>query len=221
METTLLDVIARGTLPQRYRASVGQFVRAQDGRQIRLQGPDNKLTPAGKAYWRLRGMPAPSLYDYSQPLLNDAYVMAYDGSTIKVRQRNAGSWRVTAKGEGYFRYNPTEYLANVPYLILKKGNIKRPVGGDLNDWYLPLKDWFAPDEPPPSLIPTTVSKVREARERGRRLAATPAQQLAEVREAVLAMLRDPSRSPTNHHRRIQHLGVWYTELGHASDASLG
>ena len=63
METTLLDVIARGTLPQRYQHSVGQFVRAQDGRQIRLQGPDNKLTPAGKAYWRLRGMPAPSQYD--------------------------------------------------------------------------------------------------------------------------------------------------------------
>ena len=53
METTLLDIIARGTRPQRYKESIGQFVRAQDGRQIRLQGVDNKLTEAGKHLLRV------------------------------------------------------------------------------------------------------------------------------------------------------------------------
>ena len=196
MDATLTGIIARGTLPQRYRTSVGQFIRAPEGRQIRLQGEDSRLTEAGKAYWRLLGVPAPSLYTYDQPMLNDAYVRAYDGSVIKVRQRAAdGSWRVTAKGEGYFRYNRTEYLVEVPYVILKNGGIRRPSPADAANWYLPLQDWFSPVTAPPQSLPVRAAAVREARERGRRLQATPAQQLAEVREAALAMLRDPSLSP--------------------------
>ena len=127
MENTLLEIIDRGTLPQRYKTSVGQFIRAPDGRQIRLQGPDNKLTPEGRAYWQLRGIEAPSLYNYDQPLLNDTHVMAYDGSKIKVRDRTADGWRITPKGLGYFRFNPTEYLANVPY-------IKAETGGRSQAW---------------------------------------------------------------------------------------
>jgi len=221
METTLLQIIDRGTLPQRYKTSVGQFIRAPDGRQIRLQGPDNKLTPEGRAYWQLRGIEAPSLYNYDQPLLNDTHVMAYDGSRIKVRERTADGWRITPKGLGYFRFNPTEYLANVPFLKVETGRIIRPLASVANEWYLPLLDWFSPEVSKRQLepIPTTVSKVREARDRGRRLAATPAQQLAEVREAVLAMLRDPSSvSDVQEHRyrRIQINGAWYTELGQES-----
>jgi hypothetical protein len=225
METVLLQIIERGTLPQRYKTSVGQFIRAPDGRQIRLQGPDNKLTPEGGAYWRLRGIPAPSLYSYDQPLQNDTHVTAYDSSRIKVRAPTTdGGWRITSKGEGYFRYNPTEYLANVPYLLLKGNRITRPAAGVANEWYMALRDWFAPDQRIRDLdpIPTTVSKVREARERGRRLAATPAQQLAEVRESVLKMLRDPSSVSDvqmARYRRIQVNDTWYTELGQQSDLS--
>ena len=190
MENTLLDIIARGTPPQRYQSNIGQFIRAQDGRQIRLQGTDNKLTSAGQTYWRLRGIQAPSLYNYDQPLLNDAYVRAYDGTNIKVRSRTAdGGWKITRKGEGYFRYNPSEFLGNVPYIMLKDGRIVRPVPAQANDWYMHLQD--DNDEP----ILTTVSKVREARQQGQRLAATPAQQLAEVREAIQTMLRDPMKYP--------------------------
>mgnify|MGYP005669055683 CR=1 FL=1 len=77
MENKLLDIISRNIRPQRYATSVGQFVRGPDGQQIRLQGTDNKLTPAGQAYWRLTGIPAPSLYQYDQGLINDAYVVGY------------------------------------------------------------------------------------------------------------------------------------------------
>ena len=120
MEAKLSAAIQRGTLPQRYRTSVGQFIRAPGGEMVRLQGADNRLTAAGRIYWRLRGFPAPSLYNYNQALLNDKWVQAYDGSRIKVRERGAdGEWRITNAGEGYFRYNRTEYLPRAPYLMYK------------------------------------------------------------------------------------------------------
>ena len=62
MEAQMLEIISRGTMPQRYKTSVGQFIRAPGGRQIRLQGIDDKLTPEGRAYWRLLGVPAPSIF---------------------------------------------------------------------------------------------------------------------------------------------------------------
>ena len=65
MEATLLAIIARGVIPTRYKSNVGQFIDAGD-KKIRLQNADNKLTPAGKAYWKLVGIPAPSLYNYDQ-----------------------------------------------------------------------------------------------------------------------------------------------------------
>ena len=47
----------------------------------------------------------PRLYAYEQPLLNDKWVMAFDGTRVKVRERNSdGSWRITKNGEDYFRY---------------------------------------------------------------------------------------------------------------------
>ena len=98
MEATLMEIIERGTHPQRYRQSVGQFIRAPGGQQIRLQNTDDSLTAAGKAYWRLLGVPAPSIYNYDQGLEGDRWVRAYDGSRIKVRDNQTadGSWRVTA-----------------------------------------------------------------------------------------------------------------------------
>ena len=220
LDATLTEIIARGTLPQRYRTSVGQFIRGPGGQQIRLQNEDSRLTEAGKAYWKLLGVPPPKLYHYDQPLLNDTHVRAYDGSSVRVRQRRFdGSWRVTAKGEGYFRYNRTEYLVEVPYIILKNGNLLHPSPADAATWYLPLQDWFSPETDPPQSLPVRAAAVREARERGRRLQATPAQQLAEVREAAIAMLRDPTRAPSEmtHYTRVDVEGQMYTSLGTSSE----
>ena len=168
MQASLLDAIGRGTLPQRYQASVGQFIRLADGRPVRLMNTDNTMTSAGTMYWRLAGVPVPRLYNYDQPLLNDKWVMAYDGTRIKVRERTAdGSWRITNKGESYFRYNRSEYQVSVPYIKLVEGRLARPVAGVAAEWYLPLQDWFSPTTQAPQPMPTSVAHVREARERGR------------------------------------------------------
>ena len=74
MEATLRATIDNGTLPQRYRSSIGQFIRAPGGRQIRLQNIDNTMTPAGTIYWRLRGIRPPTMYNYDQGLINDKWV---------------------------------------------------------------------------------------------------------------------------------------------------
>lgn len=223
MQASLLDAIGRGTRPQRYQASVGQFIRLADGRPVRLMTPDNKMTSAGTMYWRLAGIPPPSLYNYDQPIYGDGWVRAYDGTPIKVSERMAdGSRRITKKGEGYFRFNRAEYQVKVPYIKhfnRPRPRIARPIGAAVADWYLPLQNWFdgsLQGDP----LPTSVAHVREARERGRHLQATPAQQLEEIRQSALAMLRDPARAPPeqrSHYRRIQIEGTWYTELGVESE----
>ena len=223
METSLLAAIANNTQPQRYQASVGQFIRLADGRAVRLMNTDNSLTSAGSAYWRLAGIPAPRLYNYDQPLINEKWVMAYDGTRLKVRERTAdGSWRITNKGEGYFRFNRAEYQVRVPYIKLIEGRFARPVAAVAAEWYLPLQDWFDPLAPRPQPMPTSVAHVREARERGRHLQSTPAQRLEEVRQSALAMLRDPTLSPANisqRYLRIDAGGQEYTELGVESEFS--
>ena len=126
MEALMQTIVERGTLPQRYRTSHAQFVRAPDGRQISLMGIDNKPTKEGAVFYRLLGVEPPKLYDYHQPLINDRWVMSYDSQRIKVRERNDdGTWRITPKGVGYFRYNRVEYLANVPYLRILRGRLVR------------------------------------------------------------------------------------------------
>ncbi len=88
MEALMQTIADRGTLPQRYRTSIAQFVRAPDGRQIRLMGVDNRPTKEGSLYYRILGVPPPTLYDYHQSLIDDKWVAGYDGSRIKVRERN-------------------------------------------------------------------------------------------------------------------------------------
>ncbi len=121
MEAQLQGAIAAGTRPQRYKTSVAQFIRAPGGRRIKLVGADSQPTAEGRYYYAQLGVDVPLLYAYEQPLLNDKWVMAFDGTRVKVRERNAdGSWRITKNGEDYFRYNRNQYLPRVPFLIAKK-----------------------------------------------------------------------------------------------------
>ena len=120
MEAQLQGAIAAGTRPQRYRTSVAQLIRAPGGRRIRLIGADSRPTAAGRFYYAQLGVDVPRLYAYEQPLISDKWVMAFDGTWVKVRERNAdGSWLITKKGEDYFRYNRNQYLPSVPFLIAK------------------------------------------------------------------------------------------------------
>ena len=224
MDQQMLEIIGRGTRPQRYRTSVGQFIRNPAGRQIRLQGADNRLTTEGRAYWRLLGVPPPNLYNYDQPLRQDQFVTAYDGSSIKVRTPTADNgWRVTPAGEGYFRYNRTEYLFGVPYMLWKQSRLVQPTGPRLTEWYVPMKDQFDSGMSPEAVqpIPTRVANIRQTRERGRSLLATDGQRVAEARETALAILRDPEANQEDErsvpYTREDFGGATYTVLGMSSD----
>jgi hypothetical protein len=129
MEAQLQAAIAAGTWPQRYRTSVAQFIRAPGGRRIKLINADSQPTAEGRYYYAQLGVDVPRLYVYEQPLINDKWVMAFDGTRVKVRERNSdGAWRITKKGEDYFRYNRNQYLPSVPFLIAKK-LVQREGGG--------------------------------------------------------------------------------------------
>ena len=130
MQAQLQAAIAAGTRPQRYKTSVAQFIRAPGGRRIKLVGADSQPTAEGRFYYAQLGVDVPRLYAYEQPLLNDKWVMAFDGTRVKVRERNSdGSWRITKKGEAYFRLNRNQYLPNVPFLIAK--NLAQREGGSM------------------------------------------------------------------------------------------
>ncbi len=74
-----------------------------------------KPTPAGVLYYAGIGVDPTQSYAYEQPLLNDKWAIAFDGTRVKVRERNVdGPWRITRKGEDYFRSNRTENLPSVP-----------------------------------------------------------------------------------------------------------
>ena len=124
-------IIDRGIPVQRYKTNPGQFVRAPSGRHIRLVGADNRPTPAGRVYYEKLGVPPPQLYDYDQPLIQDKWIKARDGSKILVRKRgDDGQWIIVPKGEDYFRYNRSEYLPRVPYLVANRPT-QELVGGTI------------------------------------------------------------------------------------------
>ena len=99
MDALLQTIIDRGTQPQRYKTSVAQFIRAPDGKHIKLMNKDGKPTPAGVAYFGKLGVPPPQLYNYAQGLLNDTHVQPYNGKPIPVCRRNAdGTWTILPQG---------------------------------------------------------------------------------------------------------------------------
>ena len=136
MENQIRAILARGTQPQRLRTSVAQFVRAENGRKISLIGADSRPTAAGVFYYQQLGIEPPKRYAYDQKLLNDKWVEAFDGSKVKVREKLAdGSWRITRAGMSYFKYNRTQYLPSVPFLVAK--NLSRDGDGGYNGTVVP------------------------------------------------------------------------------------
>ena len=117
MDAQLQQIIARGTPIRRFPRKSGQWVPAEDGRRITLIGADNRPTAEGTRYFELLGVPPPSLYNYDQPLHNDKLVIGNDGRTILVRRREGTEWEITPRGEASFKYNRSEYMPRIPYLV--------------------------------------------------------------------------------------------------------
>ena len=97
-------------------------VRAPNRKRFTLVTKEGQVTEAGK-YWyeQLHQVTAPTIYRYEQPLINDTHVETWDGRQIKVRQRNKdNTWTILKPGINYFKYNRSEFIINVPYLLTEK-----------------------------------------------------------------------------------------------------
>ena len=82
---------AAGATPQKYRGTYAQYI-AHNNRRIKIQNADGTLTSAGDFYYdNILGIAKPTLYTYDQELIRDRFVMAYDGTEIKVRQWDRGA----------------------------------------------------------------------------------------------------------------------------------
>ena len=115
MHAVLQSVIDSNAPVQRRQTSTGQFVVAPSGRKITLIDASGKVTKAGNIYYEKLGVEPPMLYDYDQPLINETHAIDRFGNEVRVRQRKAdGTWKITAAGKAYFRFNRTEYLPNIP-----------------------------------------------------------------------------------------------------------
>ena len=100
MEHALRAAIERGTEPIFYRLG-GVRLRTIDGRGICLHDHTGKPTPAGKLYWRLRGMEPPT-YPLMQPMERDGTLVGFNGMRVKVCRKNGN---ITKAGLTYFRYH--------------------------------------------------------------------------------------------------------------------
>ena len=115
----------------------------------------------------------------------------------------------------YFKYNRTQYLPSVPFLVAKElspdgaGGYNGTVVPDARDNYMSVS--FLPRDMAVDGLPDigTVGRVRSARVGGLPLYASDAEQMAEVNEAVLTQLRAMERVTVN--------GTEYTLLGVTSD----
>ena len=190
-----------GTQPQRYRGTnLGIFIQIPSGRKIQLVNKNGTVSPAGRIWYEtLHRVEVPKLYQYEQPLEQDMYVRAWDGSRHQVRTRNTdGSWTILKVGQAYFRYNRTEYIIDVPHVKAIHQNpdgtyvIIRPTSRrHIDSWYSPLLETEMDEDDQRRPLLVTVGSVRQQRRgliRPRNLGATEGEQDNEVKAAATAYL---------------------------------
>ena len=84
------------------------------GRRVKLQHADGTLTAAGRHYHQHVGEYPPLMYSYEQPLINDTFVMGYNGNRVQIRAWKNGAWQMTKQREAYFKNKKNEYVVNLP-----------------------------------------------------------------------------------------------------------
>jgi len=106
--------------PQDYRGGSGTYI-LEGAKRIRLSThAHQKLTTAGEVFWKqLKGEEPPMRYDYNQPLLQDKFILARDGSKVQVRKRNVDlSFEVLPAGRAYFKHHEILWIPMVPRLVV-------------------------------------------------------------------------------------------------------
>jgi hypothetical protein len=205
MIASLDGAFQSGSQPSQSR-NLAIVLRTPNRKRHTLVTKEGQPTDAGR-YWyeQLHQVAAPTIYRYEQPLIDDRYVETWDGRRIAVRSKNSdNTWTITAAGRNYFKYNRSEFIVDIPYVISKESEIigetriykiKHPVTRrDRDTWYKPL---FDEDAVPGNVrMSLTVGSVRQAARgaiRPRNLEASPDQQKQEVIESVRAILNEKPR----------------------------
>jgi hypothetical protein len=179
-------------------------VRAPNRKRFTLVTKEGQVTEAGK-YWyeQLHQVTAPTIYRYEQPLIDNTDVETWDGRRIKVRQHNKkdNTWTILKPGINYFKYNRSEFLIEVPYVISEKNEwseslqrriytiIHPTTQRDLVAWYKTLKD----EEQNLAITAGSVRSTTRGLMRPRNLEASPDQQKQEVVESAKEILNSRRR----------------------------
>ena len=210
MLNQIKTAIEAGAESQSYKGSQARYLLL-DGKKKKLIEATGKVTPAGKAYYELLNIPSPKLFAYEQPLIDEKWVMGFNGQRVLVRTRGAdGKWAITKAGMNYFLYNRDEYEVEAPYVVLKPKKLEARYperAGCLNviaqeyladdatkraQWYMPIS-WERDQERQADPWLMTVRNFREARVRNRPLAATIEDKEAEVIRAATAVMQGRER----------------------------
>ena len=101
------EAIALGTRAYVHNKTMTVNLHLTSNRNVRLVGADGVVTAEGEEYYRVLGVEFPSIYPYEQPLINEKWVLGFDGKKHMVRRFVSGEWVVTPKGANYFKTTRT------------------------------------------------------------------------------------------------------------------
>lgn len=162
----------------------------------------------------------PLMYSYEQPLINDKFVMGYNGNRVKVRPWQGGAWQVTKEGDTYFKYNQNEYTVNLPVRrAVKTQDVWVWAQGDNQLSTFPVAEmkhvqlgnrgeFVRPAPDAPLVLPRIIAHMRLASEAAR---------LAHLREGVMRKINRSRKSISKDDRTtllpwiLLRFGYWTTK----------
>ena len=116
----------------------GQRPRVTGASTVRLGGDGNRggtilssrgrLTPAGRAYAQAADTEVDA-FDRARGLVDEgdrSYAFLQNGRRVTVRFRRDGDWVLTNHGKAFFQGVHTEYIIEVPYVVLKINDKRDP-----------------------------------------------------------------------------------------------
>ena len=87
------SAIRDGERVQPFKSTQGSFLQVGNQR-VKLQNKDGALTAAGTHYWEHIQEDPPLMYSYDQPLINNQWVIGYNGKRVRVRKKLTGSGKL-------------------------------------------------------------------------------------------------------------------------------
>jgi hypothetical protein len=105
-----------GYASESYKASQSRYIELPGNKKMTLLLPSGEATPAGKFYYNtvLGLTDLPLLYAYESELIQDKWILGFNGKKVLVRRRDAsGQWAATKAGLQYFKFARDEHSVAV------------------------------------------------------------------------------------------------------------